>query len=275
MRIVCKRDCGYYASGIFFLLGLSMNAQAGAAGVVPISGCGVTLSAPGAYQVTADLTAVISAPCISITVSHVSLYLNGHTLTGIGPGSNNDLILADADPTGTSLTGIEIFGPGTLTNGNAGLALQNVDSSFVLDVTSTGNVFGFSVTSGPCNEYCVSVGIILARNVATANSQHGFFFNDVGGSVLEFNTASSNGADGFYLDGLYDSSLVYNNALTNGHDGIEVGFQDGYRSIANVLDRNNASGNSVFDAADDALNCENGDYYAYNYFAKTNQSCVQ
>ena len=50
-----------------------------------ISACGTTISKPGFYQVTQDLTAS-GGDCINVNAARTIVFLNGHNLTGAGSG---------------------------------------------------------------------------------------------------------------------------------------------------------------------------------------------
>jgi hypothetical protein len=66
------------------LLGIGASAAKSAAAPTPISACPYTITAPGNYVVTGDLTA--RGTCISFAtpLSNVALDLQGHTITGNG-----------------------------------------------------------------------------------------------------------------------------------------------------------------------------------------------
>jgi hypothetical protein len=63
---------------------LALLAVAPARAATQISSCPYTITAPGTYQVTQDLTC--GGTAITILASKVAVHLNGHTISGSGAG---------------------------------------------------------------------------------------------------------------------------------------------------------------------------------------------
>src|SRR5712691_10950502 len=56
------------------------------ADVTPISSCPYTISQPGQYHITQDLTCPVNGTAITISANDVELHFDGHTLDGGGTG---------------------------------------------------------------------------------------------------------------------------------------------------------------------------------------------
>jgi len=72
---------GFWALVLF---GIGAAASTEAAPPTPISACPYTITAPGNYAVTRDLTA--SGDCIITAANNITIDLQGHTISGNGVG---------------------------------------------------------------------------------------------------------------------------------------------------------------------------------------------
>ncbi len=154
-----------------WLLLASLTICASAASAAKISG---TITATKAItedsQLTGDVTCkVTGAPCISITASHVSLDLNGYTITG----QNDPQTACSGGGTGaesgivsSAQTGIAIRGPGIVQDFKGfGISLVNNTAATITGVTTATNCFsGIFLSGGSLNE--------LDGNIAVRNG-HG------------------------------------------------------------------------------------------------------
>jgi hypothetical protein len=105
-------------------------------------------------QLTGDVICqVTGAPCISFTVSHVSLDLNGYTITG----QNDPRTACSGAGTGTESgilssgqTGVTVRGPGIVENFKGhGIVLNSTTASTITGVTTATNCFsGIFLTGG-------------------------------------------------------------------------------------------------------------------------------
>ena len=105
-------------------------------------------------QLTGDVVCQVNgAPCISITVSHVSLDLNGYTIAG----QNDPQTACGGAGTGTESgivssgqTGVTIRGPGIVENFRGhGIVLNSTSASTINGVTTATNCFsGIFLTGG-------------------------------------------------------------------------------------------------------------------------------
>ncbi|MEQ8822729.1 MAG: hypothetical protein RLY93_21030 [Sumerlaeia bacterium] len=168
-----------------------------------------TITVPGAYFITQDLTGQSGFDGIVIDTDNVTLNLNGYTLVGVAGSDDGINIL-------TGYTSIRIFN-GTLTSwGDDGVDADGTAGGIILvDIHSFSN--------GDCG-FDGSTEMTLIRCQAIDNSGDGFFsfvdsqfvdciadsngddgFDDVGSSSLERCIATDNDEDGF-VD-VRDSSL--------------------------------------------------------------------
>jgi len=105
-------------------------------------------------QLTGDVTCqVTGGPCINITASHVSLDLNGYTITGQNDpqvGCSGAGTGAEAGIVSTGQTGIKVRGPGIVENFKGhGISFTNITASTITGVTTATNCFsGIFLTGG-------------------------------------------------------------------------------------------------------------------------------
>jgi len=241
------------------LLAAVLTAPTASAAPAAVEGC-QTLSAPGDYELTADI-AVENASCLAITASDVHLDLAGHTMSCAGspdgfagscqvPASvaSQGIIIA------SNLTGVVVTGPGTITGFDTGVAIQSSNAS----------VKGVTATGPPCDpaparcERPFSTGIIvlgrsgvsLSRN-DVSNHAFGLRVDSVtcpGGEaacVLNGNTVQDDNCQGILLVASSGYALTRNVAHGNGAEpcfprgGITLVFGSTSNTIANNDSSNN------------------------------------
>jgi parallel beta-helix repeat protein len=215
----------------------------------PISSLPYTISAPGSYYVTTNLTGVSGSDGITIiflpVVENVTVDLNGFTLTGVA-GSHNG-IHAAALIAGHNYA----FRNGTLRNwgmdgvnasgamnsrfeklqlyGNANIGLEAGTNCIVSDCAAYSNaVAGISVLTGGDLSHCVAAnngiglqtldGCVMADCTASGNSGDGI---NVGIGTLVRNCASyQNGYHGIITSsGCIIKDCVINNNVVEGING--------------------------------------------------------
>jgi hypothetical protein len=192
------------------------QSRALAGGVTPgdAPGFPVTISATGSYRLTGNLD-VFAAPipadatAISITASHVTLDLNGFTISGTTTCSGPP---PACGPTGTGrgidateAVDVTVIGGGVYGMANDGIRLG--DRSIVRHVTARGNA-GAGIQVGDFGT--------LRENVASSNLDAGLSAGF--GSVAINNASSSNGGTGLIVQ---NGSVVAGNAVSfNFTDGI-------------------------------------------------------
>jgi parallel beta-helix repeat protein len=207
------------------LLG-SVPAQA----ATQISSCPYTISAPGVYQVTQDLSC--SGTAITITASKVDLHLNGYTISGSGGGSG---IFVQ----GAANVSIQ---NGTVQGFFFGVELEATAGCKVTSVTAKQNSdSGFVAGSG-------TLGLTLTGCVATQNANNGIvLFGDSRSSSVIRNTANGNGYGGITLAGAFANSVTNNTTNDNGCTGISLYTASGNTIERNTTDRNGCVGINIQD----------------------------
>jgi len=79
--------CEVFVRALVSALSMALFAICPAQAATQISSCPYTITAPGTYQVTQDLTC-FGGTAITVLASKVDLHLGGHTITGGGGGDN-------------------------------------------------------------------------------------------------------------------------------------------------------------------------------------------
>ncbi len=170
--------------------------------VSPVSGVDVTgpmtISEPGTYQLTTDLTSGDAS--IAITSSDVVLDGNGHSIGGAG---------ADA---GTA--GVYVYSSGGLLSNvivrnlkvsdhQYGIYFVGVQNGRIEGCTVSGNAFGIG-----CNQD--ANGNIITGNTVTGNT-HGLAITSSSANSVSDNTVTGNSAAGIYLYSTSGNTIVNNN----------------------------------------------------------------
>jgi parallel beta-helix repeat protein len=170
----------------------------------PISSLPYTISAPGAYYVTTNLTGVSGTNGITIAANDVTLDLKGYSLVGVP----------------SSIEGVVVSGNRTnlwIGNGNIrgwgvdGLDAGNAQSAVFADL----NVIGCGNTG-----FRPGTASVITRCTASANTQEGFLALD--GCVFSQCSANYNGAAGISTGN--NCRLTDCRAQFNNYDGIAAGL---------------------------------------------------
>lgn len=222
---------------------------------MPISTC-QTLSAPGAYRLTADLAAV-DATCVAITASEVKLDLAGHTVSCTGSGFAGSCQVPTFASHGIQvapgLTGVVVTGPGSITGFDNGV------------VISDGNalVSGITISAPACDPGdClrpISNGILVLGE-SGVNLSHNDVSNYAFGlrlvsvqcpgdtCALIGNAVHDNNCGGINLGVAMDYTITRNVALSNGSISCfpTAGIALGDGSTGNVVINNDSSNNVSF-----------------------------
>jgi parallel beta-helix repeat protein len=266
---------------LFALLGLAcMGLKSAAAdGKIPVYAVPLTISAPGYYYLTQD----VSGGKITIAADHVTLDLNGHLLTSLG-----DAIDSSGSPSRIRITNGNISAAGKgiqlgLANGGfaqvdhvtilsgVGSALSisgpstgvpasaRVEHNIVTGVTtghgieltymSGGHIEGNEVRGIAASSYngiflLYSHNNTLSDNTCTSNPGNGIGLSHSNGNQIERNNCSSNGQPGIYLSNANSNTLTWNTAA--GIDNVPyygIGFYNG--SAHNVYAYNYTPGTSA------------------------------
>jgi parallel beta-helix repeat protein len=197
--------------------------------IIQITQCGTVITQPGHYILANDLSCGGPSPGapvqgatplnpfdgIEIVADHVTLLLDGHTITGDG-GDGAGITVGVGVPSGNSH--VSIVGPGTITAFQVGVLFEQVSHSSVADMKSVGNEFGFAVNGGfsaGCGQACPSTMNTFQGNSADFNSQHGFTLNGANHNTFRSNDASNNAAIGIFLFTAAHNDVRDNTANSN------------------------------------------------------------
>ena len=200
-------------------LGISQDAFAFTQGV-----CNQTIIEN--VTLTADILNC-SGNALNIRADFITLDCDGHTLTGIGPGSNGIVIIGRTEVTVTNCH---------VSNFNLGFLLLSSSNNILSDNTANDNTFtGFELRSSSSNT--------LKDNTASDNRNTGFHLRDDSNSnVLESNTANNHNSQsfsaGFLLGSSSDGNTLRNNTADNNINAFVL-----IRSNSNNLESNTATNN--------------------------------
>ena len=232
------------------LVGLSLGVMVPAASAATsISACPFTITVPGLYEVTKNLTAT-GTDCIIVHSSGVAIDMKGHKITGDGTHAGITSAPMFVDAVAISHGAITKFGDGIILDNSSDLiTLEKLDVS--------DNKFDGIRIDGCCN----SITDIKANNNGddgvqvddccnlfkkiTAND-NGLTNIPAGEGIEEEDccntfdqiTASRNGDDGIENDGCC-TGISRSQANDNKHDGINMFSSD--QSVANVRTSGNKS----------------------------------
>lgn len=191
------------------LLSAPALAQAPGPGIdpTPISSLPFTITAPGAYYVTKELTGVAGSHGIVVAASDVRLNLNGFTLRGV-PGSLDGVHLA-AGPARTAVA---------VTNGSlTGWGQDGIDLASCRDVALQGIVVR---SSGGHGIRVHSLGALLQDCQAESNHLDGIRVSGQAAALARC-VATLNGGVGLATD--YGSRIEAGLSQNNGGNGVELG----------------------------------------------------
>jgi parallel beta-helix repeat protein len=218
-----------------------------------------TITEPGSYRLTSDLTVGDDATNgINISAGDVTLDLNGFTIRGPSNGNSSGIrsgqgnirirngtiiafgshgvwidfgaIVEDVRVIGNGLGGVTLSGAGSqvvnclvVSNGSTGITLGNA-------AKVTGTTSSFNSGHG----IQVSAGSVVSGNTATNNSQDGISADQ---STLSGNTVSANGGDGVYCS---TCTVTGNTVSANAKYGLR--FFDVHSGYANNVINGNTDG---------------------------------
>lgn len=201
-----------------------------------------TISAPGAYYLTTNLTGVGGSDGITITANDVSLDLGGFTLTGGGGdngiasvGSQSNLRLYNGTVRNWGLAGVNVGGfrnaqiENINASGNFTSGIQSGPDTTIINCTASLN-FGMGIYAGANNlvKNCAanensSYGIQALQGssvidcVAGGNTNGGIYAGG-SGCTISRNTARQNGGAGFIASP--GTTVADNTAYLNAGHGI-------------------------------------------------------
>jgi hypothetical protein len=275
--------------GVGALFGLGMGAMAPATWAdaqTAISGCPYTITAPGNYILTNNLTS--AGTCIMIQADNVAIDLQKHKLTGNGTGFgitdgrvDQNIVIANGTiekfgggievnlsypVTITGMTvqqnlgrGIELHGATVANskidnNGGIGIRINGDVLSLIVDSEVNGNGTlpdegnGIETLAGPT---------VVIDSEANSNAATGIALSVIGGILTPGNQvietqANGNGGNGIDLSAEPGNSVTASTALRNGGAGILLACPG---AAASNTARLNGSGNLV--EIPDSATCAN------------------
>lgn len=216
-----------------------------------------TISSPGAYQLTSDITNAGASECIIITSDDVVFDGGGHTIDGQDSLSTGILVQnADSLNSATPIhnvtirdititdwaNGIEqgkavngLIENATIRSNGYGIALYKSDrNTFEANTIDANDYYGISISSG-------SAGNVFVDNTINASGFHGiasFGRNE----TYRNNTVSDSGYVGLRLDTKGVSRLINNTVSDNGNDGIELLSMSNTELHGNLIESNGGDG---------------------------------
>ncbi|HVN88896.1 MAG TPA: right-handed parallel beta-helix repeat-containing protein [Candidatus Binataceae bacterium] len=269
-------------AGAIQFAGVASNAAAKGSAVSAcpqtITTCGCTITKPGNYTITTNLTGTASQDCIDISAAKVNLRSDAFALTGAGGNSvginvlksaaNVNLQLADpTNPDNISVitgfdVGIEIQASGAIVTGfdvsenqSNGLLIKGSSCSvtdFVSDLNQPGNGVTISGASGcQLSDFTASGngGVGLALVSAKSNTVTTFDADDVdvqGGNIgggVTLTASSSNILSGFSVD----NNQVTGVTLTNSSKNQLFNFDASGSVAGSGVALSGSSSNAIFD----------------------------
>ena len=178
-----------------------------------------------------------SGNALNIGADFITLDCDGHTLTGIGPGSNGIGIIGR---TGVTVTNCHV------SNFSLGFILSSSSSNTISDNTANSNTnTGFELRSSSSNT--------LNGNTASDNINGGFTLRDnSNNNILESNTANNNNLRIFSIGFLLDSSngnTLRDNTADNNSNGFVLDSSNSNDLNGNTSDNNRVKGFDLFDSS--------------------------
>jgi len=245
----------------------------------PISSLPYTISSPGSYFVTGNLTSAGTG--ITVNANDATIDLGGYVLTGPGSGDNHGVHMVGRKNVeirngtiknfgtngiyeasgGYTDPGHRVIGVRVIENGSSGIFLVG-NQHFIENCTAINNAqYGIYVdyysiirectcTGNQNGIYCYS-GSTISDNIASQNNENGIRAID-GNSVIN-NIAMENSNHGIMADGY--NTIKNNTTSWNKYSGIQLGTY-------NVLDGNtsylNNQSGGAYPNISDCVTCASG-----------------
>ena len=166
-----------------------------------ISHCGITITSPGSYYLSGNLSC--TGHGVTVSVNNVTIDFMGFTITGDGGADDYGVYIADT-------SNVELKN-GTVTGFGKGVYATNAGNSIrVINLRVMNNDYGM---------HLVSKGNSIKQCSAADNQSYGIFVGS--GSVVINNTAYGNSNTGMFIGRA--STIIGNTAYDNGFRGIEAG----------------------------------------------------
>jgi len=245
----------------------------------PISSAPYTISAPGSYYLTTNLTATVSN-AIVVTASGVTLDLGGFTISSTVPDANNggNAILLSAGLNGITIRNGHIRGG--VTNNGSGSYAGSGFAGGVYCAMGNENV----LVSGVSVSGCLSYGIDLRTGASTvvefcavqtvggtgiiASTVKGVIVRDCGGDAMFVDQASDSHGEASSSGTGINANQLAQNCYGSSASGTGVGALQALNCYGTTT-----SGYAGVTAAT-AQNCEGFNYgSSYGIFATSAQNC--
>lgn len=253
-----------------------------------IVACG-TISSPGEYMLTTNISNSGASTCIHINSSDVVFDGDGYTINGtdaLGTG----LGVSNGSTSVTNVTVKNLI----VTDEGDGIAYNNATNGSIINNTVISNQCGIylslsrsnniSNNNASSNSYGVYIESSsnnnnISNNTANLNSVYGIYLTtSSSNNILTNNTANSNSYAGIFIDNSNSNSLTSNTANSNSNYGIFLTAS----SSSNTIYNNNF--NNTINAQDDGTtntwnttktvgtNVKGGPYLGGNFWAYPNGS---
>jgi parallel beta-helix repeat protein len=226
------------------LVGLSLAVMVPAASATDITSCPFTITVPGLYVVTKNLTAT-GTDCIKVHSSNVAIDMKGHTITGDKSAGHDGITDNGIFVEGVAIshgkvrnfdTGIDFFGlfshvisidwVDSSDNKGTGIFILGGDDSITFVRANRNGNRGVRISSGD-NLF----------NFVEANDNKDAGIRATSHNGISRVTANHNGDDGIRLTG-FDNVVTNAVANDNGKDGIAFD-DDNDNRVANSVANNN------------------------------------
>jgi hypothetical protein len=159
-----RQGRGLVAGGLGLLLLGALATPASA--ITDISTCGTLPTTDHSFRLTADLNQIGTADCLTITQDNVTIDLNGHSISGLGPDPTDGVAITGSVFFGALPKDVTIKGPGVVHDWGSGIVLG--DFALVQDVRvySCGIGGGAGISLGNFSK-CVQCRVHTVLSIAS------------------------------------------------------------------------------------------------------------
>lgn len=199
-------------------------------GATPVDGC-TTISDPGNYELTTNVTASEADTCIRIQSDDVVFDGAGHRVEGVGAFGTAGLVVRASDD--NSLANVTVRNV-QVDRWDDGIRMIGIDNATAVGTTTARNRVGLSLLDVRDSR--------VANNTARQNRLRGISLLDTGANTtLANNTATDNALFGIHLvgDEVRNTTVVDNTASRNEFGVVLIGVRD------TVVANNTADGNRI------------------------------
>jgi hypothetical protein len=246
----------FFQGFLIFMITISVFAGDGQIDIRPTGAATFTISNPGSYVLTDNVTMTADAHCIHITTNDVTLDLNGHTIkgngsnyTGIYGSATSDITIFNGTVRDFGVKGIELGVNCRLRDitvySNDGNGVEVDDACQLTRVTAINNGgYGIKALVG-----CVIKDNACYQNTATGSTGvKAYGIRAMGNSnILAGNTCIDNDGTansyGIFISG--DKNRVENNLCTDNNSGTGTGIFLSSTSDDCVVIRNTTCSNDT------------------------------